>query len=58
MKEDEWKTAFQTKYSHYKYHIMSFGLANSTVSFQSYIQNRLTEKLDVFCIVYLDDIII
>ena len=38
--------------------MMPFGLANAPATFQSYINKCLAEKLDVFCIVYLDDILI
>ena len=37
---------------------MSFGLTNAPASFQSYINKILVEKLDIFVIVYLDDILI
>ena len=37
---------------------MSFGLTNILASFQGYINKILTEKLDIFVIVYLDDILI
>ena len=37
---------------------MPFGLFNAPVSFQGYINKILTEKLDIFVIVYLDDIVI
>ena len=37
---------------------MSFDLCNSSASFQNYIKNTLWEYLDVFCTVYLDDILI
>ncbi len=57
-KKDEWKTAFQTRYDHYEYCVMPFGLANAPATFQSYINQCLAEKLDIFCIIYLDDIVI
>ena len=37
---------------------MLFGLSNAPVSFQGYINKILAKKLDVFVIVYLDDILI
>ena len=37
---------------------MSFGLSNAPVSFQGYINKIQAKKLDVFVIVYLDDILI
>ena len=55
-KENEWKTAFKTWYSYLEYQVMLFGLTNTPVSFQRYINKMLAEKLDIFVIVYLDDI--
>ena len=57
-KGDEWKTAFRTQYGHFEYQIMSFGLTNASASFQEYINIILVEKLDIFVIVYLDNILI
>ena len=37
---------------------MSFGLSNAPASFQGYINKILAKKLDVFVILYLDDILI
>ena len=55
---DEWKMAFRTRYGYFKYQGMSFGLSNALASFQGYINKILAEKLDIFVIVYLDDILI
>jgi hypothetical protein len=55
---DEWKTAFRTRYGHFKYMVMLFGLCNAPATFQAYINQALSGILDIFCIVYLDDILI
>ncbi len=35
---------------------MPFGLSNAPASFQGYINKIFTEKLDIFVMVYLDNI--
>ena len=55
---NKWKTAFKTRYGHFKWQVMLFGLSNAPASFQGYINKILAKKLDVFVIVYLDDILI
>jgi hypothetical protein len=55
---DEWKTAFRTRYGHFEYTVMPFGLTNAPATFQGYINRALSGLVDVFCVVYLDDILI
>ena len=55
---NEWKTAFRTQYGHFKYQVMPFGLSNAPSTFQEYVNKILAEKLDIFVVVYLDDILI
>ena len=55
---NEWKPTFRTRYNHFEYQIIPFGLINTSETFQGYINKILAEKLDVFVIVYLDDILI
>ncbi|KAL1990879.1 hypothetical protein VTN49DRAFT_5882 [Thermomyces lanuginosus] len=55
---NEWKTAFRTRYGHYEYLVMPFGLVNAPATFQSYINRALAGLLDTCCVAYLDDIVI
>jgi transposase InsO family protein len=57
-KGDEWKTAFRTRYGHFEYLVVPFGLTNAPAIFQSHINRVLSDLLDICCIVYLDDILI
>ncbi len=49
---------FCTHYDHFKYMIMLFNLINASVIFQTYINKILTELLNDFCVIYLNDILI
>ena len=49
---------FRCKYEHFENRVMSFELRNASANFQSYIDLTLREYLNIFCIVYLDDILI
>ena len=56
--DDEWKTAFRTRYNYFEYQVMPFGLSNASAIFQGYVNKILAKKLDIFVIVYLNDILI
>ncbi|KAJ1128271.1 hypothetical protein NDU88_006650 [Pleurodeles waltl] len=55
---DEWKTAFKTKYGLFEYTVMPFGLCNAPAAFQFFLNDVLREHLDIFAIVYINDILI
>jgi hypothetical protein len=57
-KGDEWKIAFRTRYGHFEYLVMPFGLSNALATFQAYMNEILEGLLDRICVVYLDDILI
>ncbi len=55
---DEWKAAFRARYGHFEYQVMLFGLSNTPASLQGYINKILAEKLGIFVIVYLANILV
>ena len=55
---DKWKTAFQTRYGYFEYQVILFGLSNASASFHGYINKILAKKLNIFVIIYLNDILI
>ena len=57
-KGDKWKTTFRTRYGHYEYKEMPFGLVNAPATFQALMNTMLREFLDHGVVVYLDDILI
>lgn len=56
--EDISKTAFRTRYSHYEYSVMPFGVSNTPGVFMKYMNIICHLFLDKFGVVFIDDILI
>ncbi|MBW0527460.1 hypothetical protein O181_067175 [Austropuccinia psidii MF-1] len=55
---DEHLTVFRNKYGSCEYLVMPFGLTNAPASFQNLVNDIFQDLLDVYVVVYLDDIMV
>jgi hypothetical protein len=56
--EDRHKTAFRTRYGHYEFNVLPFGLCNSPATFMRMMNRIFGPLYDVSVIAYVDDILI
>jgi hypothetical protein len=56
--EDKDLLTFCTPFNNYKPKVLQFGLTNSSVTFQRFINNTLFDYLNVFCTTYINNILI
>ena len=56
--EDVQKTALRSKYGHDEYVVMPFGVTNAPTVFMDYMNRIFRPYLDIFVVVFIDDILI
>jgi len=55
---NKWKTAFRMQHGLYEWLVMPFGLSNAPLAFQRLMNEIFTDLLDVYVVIYLNNILI
>jgi len=52
------KTSFRTRYGHYEFIVLPFGLTNAPVTFMYLMNNVFHQYLDKYVLIFIDDIFV
>ncbi|GBG82094.1 hypothetical protein CBR_g34374 [Chara braunii] len=56
--QDYYTSAFKTRYGHFEWIVLPFGLTNAPMIFEAAMTNEFRAMLDRFVLIYLDDILV